>query len=58
MLKPLGNLILWKSIYQYQDVFYVDAIRTVQSSTVCLGESTSIFDYQQHLSGLDKKSAS
>jgi inner membrane protein len=56
-LKPsFGNLILWKSIYQYQDVFYVDAIRTVQSSTVCLGESISIFDYQQHLPGLDKNS--
>ena len=56
-LKPsFGNLILWKSIYQYQDAFYVDAIRTVQSSTVCLGESISIFDYQKHLPGLDKKS--
>ena len=47
---------MWKSIYQYQDAFYVDAIRTVQSSTVCLGERISIFDYQQHLPGLDKKS--
>ena len=39
-LKPsFGNLILWKSIYQHEETFYVDAIRTVQSSTWCLGES-------------------
>ena len=56
-LKPsFGNLILWKSIYQHEQAFYVDAIRTVRSSTVCLGESIEIFDYQQHLSGLDKES--
>jgi inner membrane protein len=56
-LKPsFGNLILWKSIYQHEQTFYVDAIRTVRSSTVCLGESIEIFDYQQHLSSLDKES--
>ena len=56
-LKPsFGNLILWKSIYQHEQTFYVDAIRTVRSSNVCLGESIEIFDYQQHLSGLDKES--
>ena len=56
-LKPsFGNLILWKSIYQHEQTFYVDAIRAVQSSTVCLGESIKIFNYQQHLPGLDKES--
>ena len=56
-LKPsFGNLILWKSIYEYEKTFYVDAIRTVQSSTVCLGESIKIFDYQEHLPDLDKES--
>jgi inner membrane protein len=56
-LKPsFGNLILWKSIYQHEEKFYVDAIRTAQSSTVCLGESIKIFNYQQHLPGLDKES--
>ena len=56
-LKPsFGNLILWKSIYQHEQTFYVDAIRTVRSSTVCLGESIEIFDYQQHLSGLNQES--
>ena len=56
-LKPsFGNLILWKSIYEHEKTFYVDAIRTVQTSTVCLGESIKIFDYQEHLPDLDKES--
>jgi inner membrane protein len=56
-LKPsFGNLILWKSIYQYEEKFYVDAIRTVQSSTWCKGESIRMFDYQFHLPNLEKDS--
>ena len=56
-LKPsFGNLILWKSIYQHEEDFYVDAIRTLQSSTWCLGESIRIFDYQFHLPNLKKDS--
>jgi len=56
-LKPsFGNLILWKSIYQHQETFYVDAIRTARSSTWCLGESIRAFDYQYHLPNLDKES--
>ena len=56
-LKPsFGNLILWKSIYQHEETYYVDAIRTVRSSTWCLGESIEMFDYQYHLPSLDKDS--
>ena len=56
-LKPsFGNLILWKSIYQHEETFYVDAIRTAQSLTWCSGESIRIFDYQYHLPSLDKDS--
>ncbi len=56
-LKPsFGNLILWKSIYQYEETFYVDAIRTVKSTTWCKGETTKVFDYQHHLPNLDKDS--
>ena len=56
-LKPsFGNLILWKSIYQHEEKFYVDAIRTVLSSSWCLGESVRIFDYQHHLPNLNKDS--
>ena len=56
-LKPsFGNLILWKSIYQHEEKFYVDAIRTVRSSTWCSGENIRMFDYQQHLPHLDEDS--
>ena len=44
-LKPsFGNLILWKSIYQYEEAFYVDAIRSAQTTTWCLGETIKIFN--------------
>jgi len=56
-LKPsFGNLILWKSIYQHEDTFYVDAIRSVQSITWCLGDSIRIFDYENDLPNLNKDS--
>jgi inner membrane protein len=56
-LKPsFGNLILWKSIYQHEDRFYVDAIRAGRVLSWCPGESIKIFDYQYHLSELEKNS--
>ena len=56
-LKPsFGNLILWKSIYQHKETFYVDAIRAAQSSSWCEGESIRIFDYHYHLPNLKKES--
>ena len=56
-LKPsFGNLILWKSIYQHEDRFYVDAIRAGRTLTWCSGENIRIFDYQYHLPDLEKNS--
>jgi inner membrane protein len=56
-LKPsFGNLILWKSIYQHDDIYFVDAIRTVHSSTWCSGDSIKIFDFNYHLPTVDKDS--
>ncbi len=56
-LKPsFGNLILWKSIYQHKETFYVDAIRTAQTSSWCKGESIRVFNYQYHLPDLEKES--
>ena len=56
-LKPsFGNLILWKSIYQHEDRFYVDAIRAGRTLSWCPGESIKIFDYQYHLPDLEKDS--
>tara|TARA_Y100001935_G_C17058892_1_gene385731 strand:+ start:27 stop:422 length:396 start_codon:yes stop_codon:yes gene_type:complete len=45
-----------ETIYQHRQTFYVDAIRTIQSSTVCSGDSITIFDYEEHLPDLDKES--
>ena len=56
-LKPsFGNIILWKSIYQHDDNFYVDAIRTATSSTGCIGESIAEFDYELHIPRLNTDS--
>ncbi len=56
-LKPsIGNLILWKSIYQHDEYFYVDAIRTIWSSSWCLGNNVRVFDYELHLPDLDRES--
>ena len=56
-LKPsFGNLILWKSIYQHEEIYFVDAIRTVHSSTWCSGDSIKIFDFNYHLPTVDKDS--
>lgn len=56
-LKPsFGNLILWKSIYQHGDRFYVDAIRAGRTLTWCRGDNIKIFDYQHHLSDLERNS--
>jgi inner membrane protein len=56
-LKPsFGNLILWKSVYQHGDSFYVDAIRAGTTLSWCPGESIKIFDYQYHLPDLDENS--
>ena len=56
-LKPsFGNLILWKSIYLDERKFYVDAIRTVKSSTICPGESIEEFSFEKHLPNLNRES--
>ncbi|HNO74682.1 metal-dependent hydrolase [Nitrosomonas mobilis] len=46
LVKPtLGNLLLWRSIYEYGDRFYVDAVRVgfFSSPTVYPGESVEKF---------------
>ncbi len=56
-LKPsFGNIILWKSIYQHEQTYYVDALRTLYSSIWCQGSSTKVFDFNYHLPGIDKNS--
>ena len=52
-LKPsFGNLILWKSIYQHKETYFVDAIRTASSSTWCSGETIEVLKLSEHLPSL------
>tara|TARA_B100001142_G_scaffold329389_1_gene392516 strand:+ start:3735 stop:4775 length:1041 start_codon:yes stop_codon:yes gene_type:complete len=56
-LKPsFGNLILWKSIYEHKDNYFVDAIRIVGSSTWCSGESIPKLNVDEHFPTLDQAS--
>jgi len=56
-LKPsFGNLILWKAIYQHEGNYFVDAIRTMYSSTWCSGDIIEVFDFNHHIPSLDKNS--
>ena len=53
-LKPsFGNLILWKAIYQHEEVYFVDAIRAGFRSTWCLGETIERFQFSEHLFAFD-----
>ncbi len=56
-LKPsFGNLILWKAIYQHENYYYVDAIRTAYSSHWCSGTTIEKFVYDLHTPLLNKES--
>ena len=56
-LKPsFGNLILWKSIYQHKELYFVDAIRTASSSTWCSGESIEVLNLTKHLPSIELNS--
>ena len=55
--KPsLGNIIVFKSIYEYQDKYYVDAIRVLLDETVYEGSSVAKLDVDKHFNWLDKSS--
>tara|TARA_A100001011_G_scaffold363173_1_gene412882 strand:+ start:1502 stop:2503 length:1002 start_codon:yes stop_codon:yes gene_type:complete len=57
IVKPsIGNLVLWKSVYSYNDYFYIDAIRVFDSSLVCPGEKILKFNLEKHIPKLDKSS--
>jgi len=54
----LGNLILWRGIYQSGDKFYVDAVRTGLFSNDKLYQGNSIkkFDINSSISGIENNS--
>lgn len=56
-LKPsFANIITWKSVYEYQGRYYVDAIRVLGSSRVIEGSSTEKLNLAKHFPWLDQNS--
>ena len=56
-VKPsLGNLFLWKTIYEDNDIYYVDAVRLFSKSEYCQGTKIKKLDLFMDFSDLNKKS--
>jgi len=56
-LKPsFANILVWKSVYEYDGRYYVDAVRVGLSSRVYQGSSTPKLDVAKHFSWLDVES--
>ena len=56
-LKPsFANIIVWKSVYEHDGHYYVDAIRVLAKHDVYAGSSTPKLDVQQHFPWLDSAS--
>jgi len=59
VVKPtLGNMLLWRSIYKYDQQFYVDAIRVglFSESRLYEGDSIKVYEPDEDLQGLEKTS--
>lgn len=56
-IKPsLGNLFLWKVIYEDKGFYYVDAVRLFTEKEYCEGTKIKKFNYLTDLNDLNKKS--
>jgi inner membrane protein len=56
-VKPsFANLIVWKSVYEYQGRYYIDAIRMLGSDKVYQGTSVEKLDIDKHFAWLDSGS--
>lgn len=56
-VKPgFANILLWKSIYQYDGQYYVDAVRVGTDRRFCPGQRIAVFDYDKHLPSLARDS--
>ena len=51
-----ANIIVWKSVYQYQDRYYVDAIRVLGTTRVIPGVSIDKLNIARHFPWLDEDS--
>lgn len=58
IVKPtLGNLLLWRSVYESSGTYYVDAVRVslLNNASVFEGSSVQAFDMQRDLPQLNKE---
>lgn len=56
-VKPsIGNLVVWKSVYEYEGLYYVDAIRVVSDSRVYTGTTAEKLNLSTHFAWLDANS--
>lgn len=56
-VKPsMANLIVWKSVYEYDGRYYIDAIRVVGESKTYTGTSVNKLQLTSHFSWLDANS--
>ncbi len=56
-VKPsFGNLLLWKAIYEFEDFYYVDAIRLAQGSQYCPGQKIAKLNLSEDLLNLSPDS--
>jgi inner membrane protein len=56
-VKPsFANIVVWKSVYQYQDRYYVDAIHIFGSQKVYEGTSVEMLDVAKHFPWLPSES--
>jgi inner membrane protein len=57
MVKPtIGNNVLWRSVYLYDDHFYIDAVRVGMNKQVYQGTSIKQFNLDESLPMLDTNS--
>ncbi len=56
-VKPsMANVLVWKSVYEYQGQYFVDAIRVLGRPKVYSGTSTEKLDLKKHFAWLDENS--
>ena len=56
-VKPsFGNILLWKLVYEYDDNYYIDAIRVGTGTTVFAGQSAPKLNLSTHFHWLDPAS--
>jgi inner membrane protein len=55
--KPtFGNILLWRSIYEHEGRFYIDAVRVGQETSLYEGSSIARYRPERDASGLEKDS--